>query len=217
MRAPRAPGPRCDAADDDGRGPGGGRGPLPAATPAAATPRVETLLAAAAAVPPLAAAPADAIRAGETPVANVRGQAGGADADAADATGRRNHRSRGAAPAMWRAMHGPRMPTRAAALAEALQLLGIDAGGQPPQNWWQRRPRSPRRMPRRLAAATPGVAKRRSPTPSAGAARAARPQSPHRRTRRPGWPRRCMCSAAIAAGRRRGCGWPRRPRLRSMR
>ena len=29
---------------------------------------------------------------------------------------------------------------------------------------------------------------------------------------RPGWPRRCACSASMAAGRRRGCGWPRRPR-----
>ncbi len=139
LRVPRAPGRRCDAADDDGRGPGGGDRSRSRPQPCPpAPPRIETLLAAASAVPPLAAAPAGSIRAGEPPVANVQAvgirPAHAADA-AADATGTETV---GAEAQLADAAGDARSADadRAVALAEALHLLGIDAGGLHPQNWW---------------------------------------------------------------------------------
>ncbi len=121
LRVPRAPG--ADAAPQT----------MMAATPSTEPSRIETLLAAASAVPPLSAASSRTVRAGEAPAASA--QVAGGAAHAAGATGTETV---GAEAQLADMASDTRSADadRAVALAEALSLLGIDAGALHPQNWW---------------------------------------------------------------------------------
>ena len=178
LRPPSAPGPDAIpyaliAANPAVGGPSG-------ATPAA--PSREAILAvAASSVPPLAAAPAGATRAGDTVVVN---EANSSEAQLAKAAS-------DARP--------PEPADGAAALAEALQLLGVDAGGYKPGNWWAKA------APIAAAhAAEAGTAEPRSPKLRSRPPRATYEPPTPRRTRRQRWPRPYMCSAVRPVDRLRG-------------
>jgi hypothetical protein len=111
-------------------------GGLLTATPAVESPLPATLAAVAPSVPP-AAAPAHATHAGGAPVTEVlmaKAPAGGAPTIASagtDINGAEGQHGNSAGEAQLAGASGD----RAVALAEALHLLGIDAGGQTPLVW----------------------------------------------------------------------------------